>query len=260
MALNPRPRGQAAISDALYFLMIVSALSVVLFMISVGYGNTVTDQIKRQFGSEYASSAFKTIFYSSTPRIEGQALEDTLEVDYLLARIKEDFADDEKLNSTAGTLANTIVGIMEPVQANYDYAFYIYNSGSSNTVATADAGLIFLMFSLHNNALAAPVGGKSYSADQIIFICSPDSGLDKVHALENLLTTVGSVSKSESWIRLIAPKAGSATGDLEAAQVNFAMWTSTAISSKELSDLGCAAGWKRDSATGREWVSLMPNP
>jgi hypothetical protein len=266
-------RGQAAITDALYFLLIVSALCVVLFVISMSYGNTVTDQIKRQYGSEYAASAFKTIFNTSTPRVEGQALEDTLEVDYLLAIIKEDFADavDEKLTKTAGVLANTIVGIMEPVQDNYDYVFYIYNFGSANTssvsggyvfdpdspgaVAGSDAGLVFLLFSLHN-AVQVPVDGKSFSSDQIVFLCNPESGLANVHKVEGLLSNVGSVSKSESWIRLVSLESGSSTGNLKAAQVNLAMWVSTNVNKQDLCDLRCTAAWKR---SGKEWEIMEDN-
>ncbi len=269
MALNFDEKGQAAITDSLYFLMIVSALCIVLFVISNTYGNTVIEQIKRQYGSEYAASAFKTIFKSSIPRIEGQALEKTLEVDYLLARVKEDFADDSTLNSTAGLLANNIVGIMEPVQDNYDYVFYIYNSGGSSTDCTSSsdpgctgtitpttkAGLVFLLFSIHNRALSVPLDGKSFSADQIVLLCNPAQGLANVHRVEGLLSNVGSVSKSESWIRLISQNA-SGNDNLEAAQVNLAMWVSTIVPEEELFDptkLNCVAAWQR---SGREWERI----
>ncbi|MDD5163661.1 MAG: hypothetical protein PHD95_05650 [Candidatus ainarchaeum sp.] len=279
MALNSDEKGQAAITDSLYFLMIVSALCIVLFLISNAYGNTVVEQIKRQYGSEYAASAFKTIFKSSTPRIEGQALEETPEVDYLLARVKEDFADDQKLNSTAGLLANNIVGIMEPVQDNYDYVFYIYNSGGSTTdcISPTDpgcsgtitpggnAGLIFLLFSLHRttsndldkaNCTANPtmvwVGNACLDTEQVIFLCYPASGLANVHKVEGLLSNVGSVSKSESWIRLISQNS-SGNDNLEAAQVNLAMWVSTVVPEDVLNELQCSSSWKR---SGREWEKI----
>ena len=251
-------KGQAAITDSLYFLMIVSALSIILFIISVNYGNTVTEQIKRQYNAEYATSAFKTIFYSSTPRIPGDSLENTPEVDSLLAVIKEDYADDSLLNRTEGLLANNVVGIMEPVHDNFDYVFSIYTAGGSSSVSGASTTwspgdqvdkLVFLMFSVHNK------GNPGFPSDeQLIFLCSPESSIAAQQAftrLESILSKVGSVSKSESWIRLISLGPGaSGSGTMTAAKVSLAMWVSTNIPKEDLDFLNCRQEWKRNSLTG----------
>ena len=118
--------GQAALTDALYFLLIVSGLSTMLFFYAGTYGNDVQQRVTDQYIREYTTSALETIVYSSTPRIAGETLDEATEVDYLLAAIKEDFADDSKLSETKAALSQNIEGVMQPIAGSYDYLFYIY--------------------------------------------------------------------------------------------------------------------------------------
>ena len=122
-------RGQAAVTDALYFLLIVTSISVFLFSFSNGYGNTVSAQIAQNYNSDFATDALKTILYSSTPRNPDSSiygLSSEVEIDQLLAYVKEDYADKRYLTEkTMLILAQDINSIMAPLGDNFDYIFYL---------------------------------------------------------------------------------------------------------------------------------------
>ena len=127
--------GQAAITDALYFMLIVTGLCVFLFGFANTYGNNANQQIQSNYHSDFATDSLKTILYSSLPRNVSQSLYDpaaTAEIDYLLAYIKEDYADDQYLTMDARTvLANNIRRILSPIKDNFDYMFIIRLPSSS---------------------------------------------------------------------------------------------------------------------------------
>ena len=97
-----------------------------LFFYASNYGLTLQERVSNQYWKEYATGALETILYTSTPRVAGQSLEETSEVDYLLAAVKEDFAENGKIEETADVLKQNIKGIMQPVAPGFDYMFYFY--------------------------------------------------------------------------------------------------------------------------------------
>jgi len=119
--------GQAAVTDALYFLMIVTFLSVFLFGFANSYGNSVKEQIGDEFNTTFATNALKTILYSSTPRdFQKSIYDEDAEIDSLLAIIKEDYSDDQKIdNIEKVVLGKTISSILSPIEDSIDYVFYI---------------------------------------------------------------------------------------------------------------------------------------
>ncbi len=126
-SLRGRSRGQAAITDALFFLIIIMSLASFLYFVGNGYGNTVASQLSRQFSMDYATAALKTILYSSTPRDPGQDLYDPdAEIDHLLAFVKEDYSDDAEIDPpTQRVLYEDVRNIMAPIADSHDYVFYI---------------------------------------------------------------------------------------------------------------------------------------
>lgn len=133
-------RGQSSVADALFFFSIASILALFLFVFSTNYGTTLRNQTDKEQFREYASSALKTILYTSTPRDPCCTLEECSsvspctysvgakpeEIDFLLAAAKEDFADDGNFGDTAVTIKNTLRGIMQPLSASADYLFFFY--------------------------------------------------------------------------------------------------------------------------------------
>jgi hypothetical protein len=116
-------KGQAAVTDALYFLMIVTFLSIFLFSFGNTYGNSVRSQISDESDTSFVTNALKAILYSSTPRDAKQSISDPkAEIDSLLALLKEDYADDETIDAEEREVfAKTISSIMSPVQDTKDY-------------------------------------------------------------------------------------------------------------------------------------------
>ena len=214
----PNQKGQAALTDALYFLLIVSALSTFLFFFAANYGITVQQRVVSQYWREYSTGALETILYSSTPRIAGQTLDSAVEVDYLLAAVKEDYADDGEIDETEEVLIQTIFGIMQPLSGNFDYYFYLYMSDAKDfafvMVYTRDAPTI-----TESNGDTTVTPGQAK-----IFICKP-TALDDV---EMLTESVGSIAQSSSRIQLIElDDQGNASYPI--AQANLAMWVPTPI-------------------------------
>jgi len=148
--INNRPKGQAAITDALFFLTIIVTLSILLFKFSSTYGDRIDLATSNHYFKEYSNSAMKTIFYSEVPLDYSLDLETAKEVDYLMTSIKADYFKDgvigkkptgvsgddhqhiNKISAQDGddiakyNLYHTIKAVMYPLPT-YDYVFYLYN-------------------------------------------------------------------------------------------------------------------------------------
>ena len=235
----PNQRGQAALTDSLYFLLIVSGLAAFLFFFAASYGLVVEQQVSRQYRSEYATAALETILYSSTPRIAGQTLENAKEIDYLLAAVKEDYADDRVLDETSEILAENISGIMQPFSDGFDYIFYIYLPESKKF-----AYAMFFVAGTDFQESGGKVTGVSFKmkdrdidldikTEKRILLCSPAS-LDD---MDDLLASVGQTAQSNAKIQLIEIAEGGAE-KYPPAQVNLTMWLPTGM---DLREMGCVA-------------------
>jgi len=125
-----KQKGQAAVTDALFFLIIVMALVSFLFFFSSQYGRTVGEYSDSKYASDYASSALKTVLYSSFAR-DNVSVEDSDEVDFLIAAIKEDYADDTSIEYFKNDLTDSVKNVMQPVRNSFDYLLFIRISDGS---------------------------------------------------------------------------------------------------------------------------------
>jgi hypothetical protein len=146
--INNRKKGQAAITDALFFLTIIVTLSVLLFKFSSTYGDRIDLATSNLYFKEYSNSAMKTIFYSEVPLDYSLDVDNASEVDYLMTSIKADYFKDgvigkmptgvggndhQYINEISGddsdiakyNLYHTIKAVMNPLPT-YDYVFYLY--------------------------------------------------------------------------------------------------------------------------------------
>lgn len=228
MALNSR--GQAALTDALYFLLIVSALSTMLFFFASNYGLVVEQRVVNQYWREYTTGALETILYSSTPRIPGQPLETSTEIDYLLAAVKEDYADDGVIDETREVLAQNIYGIMQPLSGNFDYLFYLYLSEEQE--------FAFVMIYAREEPSfteAGPDGEVEVTPGKArIFFCQPQS----LNQLEALVESVGSSAQSSTRIQLVRVESIGSPPAYPVAQANLTLWVPTPVDDF-LSNLNC---------------------
>ncbi len=120
-----KQKGQAAVTDALFFLIIVMSLVSFMFLFSSQYGRTVGEYSTSKYGSDYATSALKTILYSSFSRNDFPISSDEAEVDFLIAAIKEDYAFNENIDYFKNDLTLSVQSVMKPVRNSFDYLFFI---------------------------------------------------------------------------------------------------------------------------------------
>ncbi len=224
-ALKPlNNKGQAALTDALYFLLIVSIISTMLFFYASNYGLTLQERVSNQYWKEYATGALETILYTSTPRVAGQSLEETSEVDYLLAAVKEDFAENGKIEETAEVLKQNINGIMQPIAPGFDYMFYFYLFDARN----------FAFVMLYTRDAPTIEDGRIQHGNAKIYFCNPPN----LNSLEKLVERIGASAPSNARIQFIEISENDIPG-YPPAEVNLTMWIPSPIDSELLEELNC---------------------
>jgi len=219
MELKFGDKGQAAITDAIFFLLVVSSLCVFIYSFSMGYGNGINSQVLRQYRAEFATSALKTIMYGNIPRVENQSLAESSEVDYLSAAVKEDYAIDNQLESTRSILRDHIISIMEPLSSNFDYVFSLYYPGDQN---------VFLVF-IQVHEFQKDQNGRIVSlhdSKRKVYFCSPKN---YSAITDKLLLKVGDVSMANSlfWLPYFRPD--EKTPSNRKILASFAIWNATMI-------------------------------
>ena len=243
-------KGQAAVTDALYFLLIITFLSVFLFGFANSYGNLVREQVNDEYNTAFTTNALKTILYSSTPRDPSENIYSSHEVDYLLALIKEDYSDDSQIDfAERKVFGKTILSVLSPIQDTKDYIFYIHVPSESENkkmiyffihstnfvkeeVDSAGLGRDFFIYSVdddysHNNFFCG-LTGKADDAES--FIQQDYSAL--IAKFDRLRANIGSVSEASSSITLVKE---TDAGDLENfnAEVNLMIWDATWLGATE---------------------------
>ncbi len=213
-------KGQAAVADAIYFLMVVGILSSLLFFFSTGHGTLVSQQLALEYRSEYATSALKTMLYSSTPRVLGTSLEDATEVDFLLAAVKEDYADNGEFDVVKPAIVNNVMAVMEPVADTFDYIYYIY---IINTEEFAFFMLYTSNFDLPKDTGSGSARTEVKGVERAIYLCNPTT----LNKADPLITGVGRLYQTGSRMQLVKIKPGQSGYQDFDAHVNFAMWVST---------------------------------
>ncbi|VVB99336.1 Uncharacterised protein [uncultured archaeon] len=237
-------RGQAAVTDAIYFLIVVSFLSIFLFSFANSYGNNVRDRISNEYSTTFATNALKTILYSSTPRdpskgIYGPSQAD--EIDYLLALVKEDYADNADISpSTRVVLGKTVSAVMRPVADSKDYLFYITIPTSNG--ANQEGKFVYIFAHSTNFETSAfsssmpdyIVSMKTGNPSHRDYFCgvatgpnAPDYGT-LLALLSRLFANVGPVSQASAQIKLVEEiSQGSADRRNFRAQADLAVWDAT---------------------------------
>lgn len=240
-------RGQAAITDAMFLLVIVSGLSALMFFFitgtplggvgaarysvgkGVGYGVSVERIALEFYGTDYATSALQTVLYSSIPRHVDETLEEAKEVDYLLAFLKEDYANDRQLSdSTKRLLMADVNTVMASSLASHDFIFVM------RTIPREYGALSEFVFVL----LKYTDFGASPNLKGVYYFCSPEDGKDYIIE-EKLLSKAGGVIKAQPVILRFKTAEGEKTERIFTA---LDMWPSVSLD-KELieseDDLNC---------------------
>ncbi len=234
-------RGQAAVTDALFLLLIVGVLSASLFGFSSSYGESVSRYLSNQYRTDFAVSALKTMLYTSVPRDPSQSLADAVETDYLMAAVKEDFADDSSLSGeTMLMLRNSSRIAMKPVSTGFDYSFVF-----QKTTGSTDPFFIYLYSSNIEFPGGAVCGGKGFEQRQAVlgqgtphhseyFCIAEDSDV-----FQAFLESLGSVSMAQGIMRLSELERSGFRGQRQVlAKASLFMWTATCLESRVFHALG----------------------
>ena len=239
---------QAAITDSIFLLVIVASLSALMFFFITGtppstgqeiqypagrgsgYGMTVQRIALEYYGTDYATSALQTLMYSSTPRHEGENLEDALEVDYLLAFLKEDYANDlEFEDSTKMLLLQDLNVIMVSSLPVYDFVFYMHTM-PEGTYNLPESVFVLLKYTDFD---AVPEPKRTY------YFCELSQGRVR-YIEERLLSRAGAVVKAQPVILRFKVEGREGT---EKIFTSLDMWPATELPKAEViesvDDLNC---------------------
>ena len=219
-------KGQAAVTDSLYFLLIITGLSVFLFVFANSYGSSVSQSLQRKYETDFASSAMETLFNQSIPRDTGTEIGTAIESDYLLAALKEDYADDGTLDITRDYLTKSIGAIMSPISDSRDYLFYFYDTTPPSNSQSGS----FFYFLLKISAIPCPQGTNCAK----LSYCSP-AGFS---SLQGLSLSLSGTSQSETRLIFVRPS-GSPGGSATTVRASIIMWPATRLGENVLGPLNC---------------------
>jgi len=223
-------KAQAAITDAMYFLIVVMALSTLTYVFIVPYGQSVEVHLNKQFRQAYASSALKAILYSSVPRNLNDDIKSAKEVDFFLTLLKEDYAEQSALalanqdktvtplsDNVKKVLAKNIIFAMNFVSPSFDYVFFIREVADTS----ATQKIVFVFFKITTK-------GENGPQTQYFYCDPPDSATFNTF-LSNFFFSSADIVKPSPTI-IFLPYFRDAS-DLEKApdakpvEVNLALWT-----------------------------------
>lgn len=276
-------RGQAAVTDALYFLMVVTFLSIFMFGFASTYGNSVKDKISDEYSTTFATNALKTILYASTPRDAGRSVYDKgAEIDYLLAIIKEDYSDDTSIGpAERRVLGKTITSVMAPIADTKDYVFYITIPKQEQT--NKNGQFVFLFFHTTNfeqdtSALQGKPVPPSYMIqrpgnpahrDYFCAVLQKAGGAADYDSLakrlSRLFANVGPVSQGSAQVKLVQenPTDRGAWFDFKA-QADLAVWDAAWLGKTRDRDVGLLYGGENsETEINPDWEcvdALAPPP
>ncbi|MEK6902720.1 MAG: hypothetical protein AABX02_04000 [archaeon] len=252
---------QAAVTDALFLLVIISGLTGFLLLFASSYGKGVSDQVTRNDSFEFVSSALKTIMYQSVPRDSGQIIDPQnpdydQEIDYLMAIVKEDYADDANLTfNTKRNLARSVYTVMKPVGDTHDYLFAINTAQKyvlfalwrtnfklegdpndpdrfQNSVACSDDPT-----SPTYNNCPTPNGPRGAHS---MYFCDP---LITDNSVQKLFLRVGTATQAQALINMVQFTNNSFLLSVDSetirAGVTLATWVATSIPDAEWQTLDC---------------------
>jgi hypothetical protein len=243
-------KAQAAVTDSLFFLVIIVSLCILLFRFSSTYGLRVQNSISDLYFKEYTNSTMKTIFYTTVPLDFDLNLDKEVARDYLIVAIKQDFyadgiigaGDINSLNTNdyvdipKFNLFHTIKAIMKPLDS-YDYVFYLQN--------TSQSGSLFSFFMIKTTNFTEDTTKDKYSKYQTYYdingssyyLCSPNTSQDVIN-----IVSKGNKIYSSSVPLNFKKISDNSNGDIIDIKLNstFAIWPATAdITKNNLQSLNC---------------------
>lgn len=199
-------RAQAALTDSMFFLAIVAAITAMLFFYMTSYGNNMNTQLDAFYTKDFAADSLKVITYVNVLR-DGTELQDFLDgdypnespqFDYLLTLMKEDYSDKQKFSpETISAIALTLNSVLKPF-SSVDYSFYLLSESENE--------FLFLMLSVHKGTLTEiDADKKKYEVSdvrRVFYNCAP-SNQDVLS--KHINSYVGQIDQSKGKISFLDP-------------------------------------------------------
>ena len=237
-------QGQAAVTDALYLLLIVTTLAVFLFVFSIRFGSGISNVVSRQYSIDFTSSALKSLLYASVPRDatyydSPNPSQFPAEFDYLLAIAKQDYFVDRALSdNTKQLIRYNIRGIMKPISSNADFFLYWYTPVDGKTVM----GFLYATEFPSGSGFecGSTANSRFFSNEQLLgarrveYFCDPED----YSAVQSLIQSVGEATQSSAGLRMIQSRGKSDTETI-ASKIDLISWTATCVPKSVLDQLNC---------------------
>ena len=225
-------KGQAAVTDALYFLSIITGLCILLFSYSSGYGASIDSMLSAKYNTDFCTDSLRTILYSSTPRNSADDIYDPdAEIDSLLAYTKEDYYMKKSFNrETMLVLQKVVQDVVAPKADSFDYLFTI-------TLPSTEEYIFVLMHVSNYSYEARHEEGRRYEVPildiakpKVDMFCgydnsNPSHNSVEVNDITTLLAKLSKTVQASTRISLIPDDAE----DLVNARADLIMWTPTII-------------------------------
>ncbi len=203
-------RGQASVTDAMFFLIIVSVISVFLLISASQYGSLVTKQLDKQYFGEYIDSSLKTILYVTVPREDGSVIGDASEMDYLITALKEDYADDGKIGDYRKLLSDTVRAVMAPQTSVFNYAFIVHIEPEPGTSGEDEFVFMQLKWTTYSyDGLEGDRYRNVTDSEIVEYYCNPESWDDFTNSF---LINLGDIFQSSTTLKFPRLKEGTPTG------------------------------------------------
>ena len=199
-------KGQAALTDSLFFLAIVAAITAMFFFYLSSYGDEMNTQLDAFYTKDFAADSLKVITYVNVMRdgtnlqehIDGRYSGEEPQFDYLLTLMKEDYSDEQKFSGeTVQAIALTLDSVLKPFNS-VDYAFYLLSESESK--------FLFLMLSVHEGELElVDEELKKYDVVDVVkayYSCEP---INQEVLSKYITPYIGQVDQSKGKISFLDP-------------------------------------------------------
>ncbi len=218
-------KGQAALLDSIFFLTIVASISAGLLFFTINYGLQTQEQMSSFYSTDFCADALKIITYINVTRqgdnVSSENISSSnssdIELDYLLALIKEDYADKKEMSQrTKNALKNTLESALKPFEASIDYVYYLFDNEPSGNY-------LFLLFAVHEceGDGCIDATSKTKNVERVFYFCTPQGKTDYLE--KDLFPTLGKVDSAFGKISLPEIYAPSTTSSTDVREKFFIM-------------------------------------
>lgn len=136
-------KGQAASTDALFFLTIVSAIFTLIVGYSLTYGNDITSQADNLYKKIYHQTALKSFYIAAQGR-DGNNFLDANISDSIATMLKEDYGLNNKIeDSTKYAVFEELDALFKPLSQR-NYMLFISHDPTDNSAGVLVPLIVFI--------------------------------------------------------------------------------------------------------------------